>query len=245
MKQHEAVILTLEKLGGVATLGQLYLHVLKISDCAWGTKTPFASIRRIVQMRSEILKIKPGLYALASKRSELESSGLIAQNTNNKESEEIKRTDHSYYQGLLLLLGNMKGFRCWSPNQDKRKRFLDASLESLRTLNAIPGFSHPKLVKRSETIDVIWFNQREMPYRFFEIEQSTDIQNSLLKFNDLRDFHTEMFIVSDRQRKKEFESKIRYSSFCDISGRVKFLSFDWLVKQYEHAVEASQQETTL
>ncbi|MCO5051949.1 MAG: hypothetical protein M9920_06575 [Verrucomicrobiae bacterium] len=244
MKQHEAVILTLEKLGGVATLGQLYQRVSEISDCAWGTKTPFASIRRIVQLRPEILKIKPGLYALASKRNELESKGLIAQ-SGHKESETVKKVDHSYYQGLLLLLGNLKGFRCWSPNQDKRKRFLDTSLESLRTLNAIPGFSYPKLVKRSETIDVIWFNQREMPSRFFEIEQSTDIQNSLLKFNDLRDFHTEMFIVADQQRRKEFESKLRYSSFCDINGRVKFLSYDWLVKQYEHAVEASQQEVTL
>ena len=245
MKQHEAVIQTLERLGGVATLGQLYQHVFRISDCEWGTKTPLASIRRIVQMRPEIMKIKPGLYGLTRKRGELESSGLIAQNRSNKAAEEIKKTDHSYYQGLLLLLGRMKGFRCWSPNQDKRKQFLDTSLESLRTLQTIPGFSHPKLVKRSETIDVIWFNQREMPSRFFEIEQSTDIQNSLLKFNDLRDFHTEMFIVSNQQRKKEFESKIRYSSFHDINGRVKFLSFDWLVKQYEHAVEASQQEAAL
>ena len=48
MKQHEAVIQTLEKLGGKATLAQLYSEVTKIEDCNWGTKTPFASIRRIV-----------------------------------------------------------------------------------------------------------------------------------------------------------------------------------------------------
>ncbi len=61
MKQYEAVILTLEKLGGVATLGQLYQEVLKIEDCKWNTKTPFASIRRIVQTNENIFKIKPGL----------------------------------------------------------------------------------------------------------------------------------------------------------------------------------------
>lgn len=245
MKQHEAVILAIEKLGGVATLGQLYKEVFKFSDCEWGTKTPFASIRRIVQKRPEIFKIKPGLYGLTSKRSELEAKGLIAETEKNKDSEEIKKSDHTYYQGLLLLLGKMKGFECWSPNQDKKKQFLSTPLESLRTLQAMPGFSYPHFIKRSETIDVIWFNQRQMPSRFFEIEHSTDIQNSLLKYNDLQDFNTRMFIVSSSKRKKEFENKIHYSSFQDIAERVDFLSFDWLVKEYEHTVEAGQQETIL
>ena len=33
MKQYEAVLLTMEKLGGIATLGQLNQEVMKISDC--------------------------------------------------------------------------------------------------------------------------------------------------------------------------------------------------------------------
>ena len=49
MKQNEAIILTFERLGGIATLGQLNQEVFKIKDCEWKTKTPFASIRRIVQ----------------------------------------------------------------------------------------------------------------------------------------------------------------------------------------------------
>ena len=49
MKQHEAVIIALEKLGGTALLGDLNLETMKIKDCEWKTKTPFASIRRIVQ----------------------------------------------------------------------------------------------------------------------------------------------------------------------------------------------------
>jgi len=64
MKQNEAVIITLEKLGGIATLGQLYQETMKIKDCVWKTKTPFASIRRIVQLDKNIYRIKPGLYGL-------------------------------------------------------------------------------------------------------------------------------------------------------------------------------------
>jgi hypothetical protein len=45
MKQHEAVIQTLERLGGQATFAVLYREVMKIKNCKWETKTPFASIR--------------------------------------------------------------------------------------------------------------------------------------------------------------------------------------------------------
>ena len=67
MKQYEAVIETLDKLGGVATLGDLNSEVFKIQECEWKTKTPFASIRRIVQQTKGIYKIKPGLYGLENK----------------------------------------------------------------------------------------------------------------------------------------------------------------------------------
>ncbi|MDA8325306.1 MAG: hypothetical protein M0033_03715, partial [Nitrospiraceae bacterium] len=64
MKQHEAVIKVMEDNGGYATLGLLYQGVPKIEECAWKTKTPFASIRRIVQDDRFFFKIKPGLWAL-------------------------------------------------------------------------------------------------------------------------------------------------------------------------------------
>lgn len=44
MKQHEAVIQTLERLGGVATLGQLNQEVFKIKDCEWKTNTPLDKV---------------------------------------------------------------------------------------------------------------------------------------------------------------------------------------------------------
>ena len=86
MKQYEAVIQTLEKLGGVATLGQLNQEVFKIKDCEWKTKTPFASIRRIVQENENIYKIKPGLWALKSYQKELEDKGIVVETEKNKDS---------------------------------------------------------------------------------------------------------------------------------------------------------------
>lgn len=77
MKQFEAVIETIERLGGIATLGELYREVFKIKDCKWQTKTPFASIRRIVQQTKGIYKIKPGLYGLVKYKKLLEDKGII------------------------------------------------------------------------------------------------------------------------------------------------------------------------
>jgi hypothetical protein len=247
MKQNEAVILTLEKLGGVATLGQLNQEVFKITDCEWKTKTPFASIRRIVQLDKNIYKIKPGLYGLIKFKTLNESKGIIEETEKNKNSKEVIEFNHSYFQGLLLTIGNLKGLKTFVPNQDKNKLFLTEKLADLRTLDEIPQFSYSKLVQRSSTVDVIWFNDREMPHSFFEGEHSTDIQNSLLKFNDLQDFYSRMVIVADKKRKDEYLNKIKYSSFTHLNKkeRVSFLDYDALNKQYENIIEQQQYEFLL
>ncbi len=56
MKQYEQVIQVMRENGGFATLGFLN-PTLDVSK--WKTKTPFASIRRIVQDERFFFKIKP------------------------------------------------------------------------------------------------------------------------------------------------------------------------------------------
>lgn len=247
MKQHEAVIETLERLGGIATLGKLNQEVFKIKDCQWNTKTPFASIRRIVQVRKEIYRIKPGLWALTSHRQELEARGIVADNEAGATSEATKEFNHSYYQGILLEIGNCRGMQTFVPEQDKNKRFAGATLKEVRSLDALPVFSYPELVHRSASIDVIWFNERKMPSHFFEVEHSTDIQNSLLKFFDLQDFYCRMYIVADKRRKEEYERKIHYQAFKPLveNNRVQFLDYETLNKQYMLTVENKKNPSQL
>ena len=245
MTQPQAVIETIEMLGGVATLNQINQNVFFIEDCSWGSKTPFASIRRIVRNTKGIYRIKPGLYALESHQQELENNGIIVQDEHNQDSEIVKTFNHSYYQGLLLEMGKMRHLDTFVPDQDKNKQFLNqAVLGDLRTIQAIPEYSYPQLVKRSSTIDVIWFNDRHMPHSFFEVEHSTDIQNSLLKFNDLQDFAARMVIVADEKRHHEYISKLGYAAFRQLANekRVSFLSYDSLEKQYEQEFDKQQFE---
>ncbi len=86
-----------------------------------------------------------------------------------------------------------------------------------------------------------------MPDSFFEVEHSTDIQNSLLKFDDLIDFSARMFIVADSVRKDEYEKKIKYSAFTDLvqNNRVKFLSYNELEKYYTMEIEKQKFKTIL
>ena len=244
MTQAQAVIETIEKLGGIATLNQINQHVFEVKDCVWKTKTPFASVRRIVQQTKGIYKIKPGLYALETHRKQLEQDGIKVQTDKNKNSEEVKAFNHSYYQGLLLEIGRIRHLDTFVPNQDKNKLFIKTPLGEIRTLQAIPQYSYVELVERSSTIDVIWFNDHKMPHSFYEIEHSTDIQNSLLKFNDLKDFSARMVIVADEKRHSEFISKMNYAAFNVLreNKRVAFLSYESLDKQYEQELQRQQFE---
>lgn len=239
MTQRQAVEETLEKLGGIATLGQLYKETFSIENCQWKTKTPFASIRRIVQQDDNIYRIKPGLYALVSYKKKLESIGIVVETEKNKNSNELKSFNHTYYQGLLVLIGNMKNMDTFIPDQDKNKVFSNTKLGSIRSLQIVPHFSYDIFVNRIKSVDVIWFNERKMPSSLFEIESTTDVQNSLLKFSDLQDFNTRMVIVADQMRLREFETKYSYSAFLSLrdNKRVSFLSFNDLEKQYSRLLE--------
>ena len=162
MKQHEAVIKAMSENGGYATLGHLYSAALKIPDVEWKTKTPFASIRRIVQDKRFFLKIRPGLWALREFRHGLPESIILTA----KETKEPENT-HAYYQGLLVEIGNLKNYDTFVPSQDKNKCFLTKPLSDYVKIHAIHPFTYEYLVKRAQTIDVVWFNDRKMPHSFF------------------------------------------------------------------------------
>lgn len=228
MKQYEQVIKQLEENDGFATLGYLYRNV-DVSN--WGTKTPFASIRRIVQKRDEIFRIKPGLWALKKYKKLLpeEINPSISTSTQKK-----KEYSHSYFQGLLVEIGNMKSMETYIPPQDKNKKFLKQKLIDVTTIKKIYKFSYDELVRFAKNVDVVWFNERKMPYSFFEVEFSTDFKNSLIKFVQLQDFYTKFYIISDEAKKNRFSDLIKLRSFKDIKKRVKYLSYTELSDLHSH-----------
>ena len=232
MKQYEAVIKVMEKNGGLATLGFLNQNVLKVPNCEWKSKTPFASIRRIVQDERFFFKIKPGLWALESYKNDILNKYPI-----KSEKLEEEKFNHSYYQGLLIEIGNIKKYQTFVPNQDKNKRFLNKTLKEITTIKNIFQFSYDNIVRKAKTVDVSWFNNRKLPIFMFEIEHTTNINESLLKFFELQDFNINFYIVADNVRKREYEQKISSNVFTSIKKRIKFIDFDnlsnWHAKSHE------------
>lgn len=234
MKQYEAVIKVMEENGGYATLGYLYQNVLKVSGCEWKTKTPFASMRRIVQDERFFFKIKPGLWALKSHRHLLPDEMLA---TKDKTPRQIDFT-HSYYQGLLVQLGNLQAYETFIPSQDKNKVFLGKErLGNLASRTNMYSFTYDNIKSRAQTIDVVWFNIRKLPASLFEVEHSTDMKNSLVKFVELQDFRTDMIIVADKSRKRQYDQTILLNAFKPIKDYVCFWSYQQLSQLHSKSFE--------
>ena len=137
-----------------------------------------------------------------------------------------KEYTHSSFQGLLVKIGNLKGFQAFIPAQDKIKKFSQKKLGDVANLAEFYKFTYEEVLRQALTIDVTWFNERRYPDSFFEIEHFTDIHRSLLKFMELQDFRVEFHIVADNRRKAEFESKLSLTAFAPIKKLVKFWDYD-------------------
>jgi len=226
MTQEQQVIETLRSIGGYATLRRLNELV---DFSTWATKTPEASVRRIVQNSHEIFKIQPGLWALEEMRDVVLRRFDLK--LGNKNSEEV--FTHGYYQGLLVEIGKFRRLTTYVPAQDQNRLFIDKKLGEITDTTELPDFTYDDLKRRARTIDVIWFNERNMPSDFYEVEHTTDIKNSLTKFYELQDFNAGFFIVADASRKKEYEDKLHVSMFSPIENRVRFLNYKQVVDLYE------------
>ena len=123
------------------------------------------------------------------------------------------------------------------PKQDRNRQFVDKPLANIANLYEIYPFTYPNLVKRASTIDVIWFNERKFPSKMYEVEHTTDIQNSLLKFVEFQDFHIAFYIVADQSRKPEFDRKISYQAFTSIRERVGFVTYEILAQLHSKSAE--------
>ena len=230
MTQHQQVFQAIQKLGGYATLREIYENV---DASQWRTSDWRASIRRTLQVHQDFLKIKPGLWGINSRRAEF--AHLL---DNLRAPKEKEKYDHYYYQGLLLQTGNSRGYKTFAPSQDQNKNFLRTTLGKTRSIKALPSFTHKHIVKRASTVDVIWINERDMPHAFFEIEHSTNFTNSLSKYIALQDFRARFYVASEKSKHSQFAKII--SRFEYRSLQVKFVGYEEIARWHSIAAEAGR-----
>ena len=231
----EAIKLAIIQLGYIATLKQIYEIAPKFKTFVG--LTPHKTINEQVQRDEKILKIKAGLYGLTDHLDKLPNE----YNPNIKKTkEEESLITHSYIQGMLIEIGNLKGFQTFTP--DKSGLFITKKLGEIITQKDIPNFTFEHIIQSTKYIDVIWFNERQFPNSIFEVENSTNFRNSLVKFVELQDFVTSMTIIAPNEESKirKFNQEIEKSAFASIKNRVKFFNYEYIEKLYNHQI-ASQQ----
>lgn len=226
MNQKDYVIEAMQQNGGYATFQQLNQ---RIDFSSWGTKTPHASVRRIVQTNKEFFRIAAGLWGLSDNREEI----LRKFDIRESDKTSVENFTHGYIQGIISEIGNLRGLDTYVPPQDKNRLFLERKLSDVVSVHHIFDFTYAEIVKFAKTVDVIWFNGRKLPNAFYEVEHTTDIKNSLNKFYELQDFRAKFYIVAPKERERQYDDIISSSIYKEIKNIVSFVSYDTLIKQYE------------
>ncbi|HEY3266383.1 MAG TPA: hypothetical protein VGM37_05615 [Armatimonadota bacterium] len=250
--QHDAIAEAMRRLGGFATLSQLYSTATKVSGSEWHAKNPFATIRGRLQDKPHLFfKIRPGQWGLVAQKDRILEQLDLSPTT---PAEQRQRTQHAWYQSLAVRLGNLNGFRTHVPPSDLNKTFQDRqTLRSIVTDVGVPSFSFDTITERANNVDVSWFNGDDLPHAFIEIEYSPEYRRSLSKYVVLRAFFSQFIIVADENQDRAFKEMIKakeWESICqDPYGktydRVRFWSFEDLAQRLETAerVRAEQEST--
>ncbi len=236
--QADQVVEVLRNKGGYATLKELYTLV---PHNEWGTRTPFATIRRILQKdpQSRFFRIRPGLWGLTELKEKILKQLSIDESAS---PEQVAKFDHSYYQGLVVEIGNLRKYETFVPKQDRNKKFIDRPLSDIVSVEEIYQFTYPHLVQIASTIDVIWFNELKMPVAFWEIEHTTNFTNALTKFSKLQDFRSGFYVVSDYRRYNAFIKIMESPSFKPIQELVRFVKYEQLAELHAAAKDYSEAE---
>ena len=241
MKQHtltwsEAIEEVMLHNNYCSTLKKLYQLAPQYKSDSIGL-TPNRTIDERVQRDARFTRIGPGFYALTAYLDKLPNEynphvqkSIIEQNA----------ITHSFVQGMLLEIGRLKGYDTYSP--DKNHLFIDKKLSEFITIEQFPQFTFDKILQSSKFIDVIWFNSRQFPQCIFEVENSTNFRNSLVKFVELQDFNVRMNIIipNDKAKRDKFNQEIEKIAFATIRSRVKCYTYDYIEGLYANQIAFKQ-----
>lgn len=186
--------------------------------------TPLNTIQERVQRDKRFTRIGLGVYALT------EHLDKLPRAIEPQTSVEKATHKHTEIQGMIIEIGNMKGFDTYTP--DRSKLFVSKKLGNLATLSEFPNFTYDRIIRAIKFIDVAWFNPRGFPERLFEVEDSTDFRGSLVKFAELQDFNTSFNLVASAERRTKYDREVSKTAFANIISRCHFVNYSDVEEYY-------------
>lgn len=228
----EAIEKVMENNGGFAPIKLIYKEIWKYKEKSAG-KTPQATIREKLQRNDKFFQIGVGVWGLVQLKDK-----LLAKQIEPKTEQEKAERIHAKIQGMLLEMGNERGFDTYT--NDKSWIFNNKKLGALCTLQDIPPFTYAEIIAKSvKYIDIAWFStgQFSFPVRICEVEHSTDFRAALTKFKELEFLNAEFYCIAEMDRKNKFDTEINKQAFKSLLGRVKFETYENVIKAYEYEMQ--------
>lgn len=191
--------------------------------------TPLKTIQERVQRDKRFTRIGLGVYALTEYLNKLPQI-ITPKTTGGKKDQR-----HVAVQGMIIEIGNMKGFDTYTP--DKSKVFSNKELGNIATMREFPLFTYDKIIQSVKFIDVAWFNARGFPEKIFEVEDSTDFRGSLVKFAELQDFNTSFNLVASTERRTKYDREVSKIAFSNIINRCHFINYSDIEEYYNASLD--------
>lgn len=225
----DAIEKVMLKNGYFAPLKLIYKEIWNYKDKGLIVgKTPIFTIQERVQRDNRFTRIGLGVYALTKYLDYLPNEPVA------KTKKQFQERKHASIQGMLLEIGNYKTEVSETYTNDKKYVFQNKRLGNIATIANVPIFTYENIIKDTVRFaDVIWFNKRRFPFKIFEVENSTDFRDALVKFCELQDFQTKFCCVSNEHRKDKFQKELNKTAFEPIRSRCEFVSYEQVENDYE------------
>lgn len=168
---------------------------------------------------------------------------LLRQEKPPQEFDPIKnpKPKHEDVQGMLLELGRIYNYETAVPPYDNQKRFLGKTLGEIATLEDVPEFTYPAVVKTAKLIDVMWFegDAQLFPRYAFEVEHTSDFTKGLSRLYELHRAQRDvsLFVLTLPERVNKFRSEIEKGIFHGIKKVCNVRTYDNLVNLYPLALK--------
>ena len=146
-------------------------------------------------------------------------------------SELVFPITHDCAELMLLRIGRQLGFKTYTADPSEtcgNTRLGDLADMSRNDLRDIVPLKHLGSLSK---IDVVW-HREGVGFYLFEVVISTSIREALLRLSDVGELNAKMFIVSNENKKSEYESCIMNPAFSIIKNKCVFLSLGELAKMF-------------
>lgn len=216
--------------GGYAPLPLLYQGIWAYKDKAKAVdQDPNATIRRAVQTAPRFVKIGLGVYAVKA----LQDAGNLPAESPARTPKERRERRHTTIEGMLIEIGNNTDGVAYTYTPDRNGIFQNKKLGSIATLERMPDFTFPHVLEVVGFADVIWFNRREYPIRLYEVEDTGNFRNALMRFCELQDFRAEFYCISEAAKEGKYKRELGRAAYDAVAESCEFRTYEDVEADYE------------